>query len=78
MFMISSTLDPGQAEELVAVVGLPNRVVDWWKPVTEYLQLGMIPEDETKTRRLSCRAKGYLIHDKELYRHNTLVSYSVL
>jgi hypothetical protein len=30
-----------------------------------------MPEDEIETRCLACRAKGYLIRDNELYRHNT-------
>jgi hypothetical protein len=46
--------------------------VDWWKPIAKYLWLGMISDDETKTRRLSRRAKGYLIDDNELYRCSTL------
>jgi hypothetical protein len=64
-------LDPGQAKELVAVIGLPSPEVDWCKPIAKYLQLGMIPNDETKTRHLARRAKGYLIHDNELYRCST-------
>jgi hypothetical protein len=32
----------------------------------------VIPDDETETRRLARRAKGYLIHDDELYRRSTL------
>jgi hypothetical protein len=61
------TLDPRQAEELVAVVGTPIHEVDWRKPISEYLQLGTILDDEIETRCLARRAKGYLIHDNELY-----------
>jgi hypothetical protein len=67
-----TTPDRGQAKELVAVVRPPSPKVDWSKPIFEYLQLGTIPDDETETRRLALRAKGYLIHDNELYRHSTL------
>jgi hypothetical protein len=69
------TQDLGQAQQLVVVVGLPSREVDWRKPIVEYLQPGMIPDDETQThqtRRLAHRANGYLIHDNELYRCSTL------
>jgi hypothetical protein len=66
------TPDPGQAEELVAIVGPPIPKIDWWKPITDYFQLWIIPYDETETRHLAQRAKGYLIHDNELYRCNAL------
>jgi hypothetical protein len=64
------TPDPGQAEELVAVVSPPSPETDWQKPITDYLQLGIIPDNETETRRLTRRAKGYLIPDNELYQRN--------
>jgi hypothetical protein len=62
------TPNPGQADELVAVSGPPSPKIDWQKSITDYLQLGIMPDDETKTRHLTRRAKGYLIHDNELYR----------
>jgi hypothetical protein len=31
----------------------------------------MVPDDETETWHQVCRAKGYLIHENELYRRNT-------
>jgi hypothetical protein len=31
------TLDPGQAEELVAVIKPPSSETDWRKPITNYL-----------------------------------------
>jgi hypothetical protein len=62
----------GQAEELVAVIGPPSPETDWRKPITDYLQLGMIQDDETETWCLARRAKGYLIHNNELYRCNAL------
>jgi hypothetical protein len=37
---------------------------DWRKPISEYLWLGAIPDNEIKTR-------GYLIHDDEMYCHST-------
>jgi hypothetical protein len=36
-----------------------------------YLWLGTIPDDETKTRHLMRRAKGYLIYNDELYQRST-------
>jgi hypothetical protein len=39
--------------------------------MAEYLQMGMIPDDETETRCLARRTKGYLIHNNELYRSST-------
>jgi hypothetical protein len=35
-----------------------------------YLQVGAIPDDETETRCLAHRAKGYVIHKDKLYRLN--------
>jgi hypothetical protein len=64
--------DPGQAKELVAIVRPPSCEVDWQKPIAKYLQLGMKPDNKIETRRLTHRAKGYLIHDNELYRCSTL------
>jgi hypothetical protein len=58
--------------EMAAITGPPDSDPDWWKPISEYLHLGAIPDDETEPRCLACQAKGYLIHDGELYRHNTI------
>jgi hypothetical protein len=33
--------------------------------------MGMIPDDETETRCLTRRTKGYLIHNNELYQSST-------
>jgi hypothetical protein len=52
------TPDPGQAEELVATVGPPSSEMDWRKPITDFLQLGTIPDNETETRRLTRGAEG--------------------
>jgi hypothetical protein len=30
-----------------------------------------MPGDETETQCLACQAKGYLIHDNEMYHHST-------
>jgi hypothetical protein len=59
---------PGPEGEVAAVVGPPCLEVDWQRPITKYLRLGTIPDNETKTRHLARRVKGYLIHDDELYR----------
>jgi hypothetical protein len=40
---------------VAVVVGPPSPEADWRKPITEYLT---ILDDETETRRLTCRAKG--------------------
>jgi hypothetical protein len=58
--------------EIAAITGPPDSDVDWWKLISEYLQLGTIPDDKVETRCLARRVKGYLIHDDELYCHNTL------
>jgi hypothetical protein len=63
---------PGPKGEVVAIVGTPSPRTDWQKPIAEYLRLGTIPDNETETRCLSRRAKGYLIQNNELYRCNTL------
>jgi hypothetical protein len=36
------TPDPGQAEELVATAKPPSPETDWQKPITDYLQLGIM------------------------------------
>jgi hypothetical protein len=57
----------GQAREarteIVAITGPPNSNMDWQKPISEYLWVEKIPDDETETQRLAYWAKGYLIHD---------------
>jgi hypothetical protein len=57
--------------EVAAVVLPPSPEVDWRKAIAKYLQLGTISDDKIKTRRLACRAKGYMIHNNELYRRST-------
>jgi hypothetical protein len=39
-----------------------------------YPRLRAIPDDKTETRRLACRAKGYLIQDDGLYHHSASVN----
>jgi hypothetical protein len=39
--------------------------------ISEYLQLEATPNDKIETRCLAHRAKGYLIHDGELYHRST-------
>jgi hypothetical protein len=48
----------------------PSLDADWWRQISEYLRLRTIPHDETETRCLAHRAKGYLIHNEGLYRHS--------
>jgi hypothetical protein len=66
-------IEPNQKleAEIVAIVGPPDPDVDWRKQISEYLRLGAISDDETKTQCLTCWAKGYLIHNDELYQRNT-------
>jgi hypothetical protein len=65
----------GQAQEpggeIVTVVGPPSLDADWQEPIFEYLRLGTILDNETETQHLARRAKGYLIHNDELYHHIT-------
>jgi hypothetical protein len=56
--------------EIIAVVSLSDPDADWQKPISEYLRLGTIPDDETETQHLARWAKGYLIHNDELYHHS--------
>jgi hypothetical protein len=58
--------DPGQVEELVAIVRPRSPETDWRKPITNYLQLGIMSDNKTETQCLTCSAKGYLIYDNEL------------
>jgi hypothetical protein len=58
---------------VVAAVTEPSNFdLDGRKPISEYLWLRTIPNDETENQHLVCRAKGYLIHDDELCHHSTL------
>jgi hypothetical protein len=67
---LDQTGRPGGGE-IVAVVGPPDTDADWQKPISKYLRLGTIPEDKTDTRCLVRWAKGYLIHNDELYHRST-------
>jgi hypothetical protein len=66
-----TTLDLGQVKALVVVAGPVSPEENWRKPITEYLRLGTIPDDEIEIWHLAHRAKVYLIHDNELYRRIT-------
>jgi hypothetical protein len=57
--------------EIVAITELPDPDVDWKGLISEYLQLRMIPDKDTETRRLTRWATEYLIHNGELYRRST-------
>jgi hypothetical protein len=63
------TIEQGREpeREIVTIVRQPSRNVDCQRPISEYLWLGTIPDDETEIQRLACWAKGYLIHNSELY-----------
>jgi hypothetical protein len=58
--------------EIAAIVGPPNPNKDWRKPISKYLCLRTIPDDEIETRCLTRGAKGYLIHNDKLYHRSTL------
>jgi hypothetical protein len=34
--------------EIATIVRQPSRDVDWWRPISEYLWLRIIPDDETE------------------------------
>jgi hypothetical protein len=57
--------------DVVVVTGPPNPDMNWWKPISQYLQLEATPNDETETQQLVCQPKGYLIHSDELYHRST-------
>jgi hypothetical protein len=57
---------------MAVIVRPPSPKADWQKPIIKYLQIGTIPDDETKTQCLARRAMGYLIHNDELYQCSTL------
>jgi hypothetical protein len=59
--------------EITTITRLPGPDTDWRKPISEYLQLGTISDDDTETQHLVRRAKGYLIHDGELYHRSTSI-----
>jgi hypothetical protein len=65
-------LSPGPEGEVAAIIRLPSPTTDWRRPISKYLHLGTIPDDETKTQRLVRRAKGYLIYNDELYQYTTM------
>jgi hypothetical protein len=56
---------------MAAITGLPSPGMDWREPIFKYLQLGTMSDDETETQHLVRRAKGYLIHNVELYHCST-------
>jgi hypothetical protein len=79
---LTSELNPGASTghikpnkepegEIGVVARPPDPDVDWQKLISKYLQLGTIPNDETKTRCLVCQAKGCLIHNDEQYHCST-------
>jgi hypothetical protein len=57
--------------KIAAITMPPGSNMDWQKPISKYLRLGAIPNDKTETWRLVRWAKGYLIHDGELYHRST-------
>jgi ribonuclease HI len=56
--------------EVSAIIRLPSPDADSRKPISEYLQHRTISDDKIETQRLARQAKGYLIHNDELYCHN--------
>jgi hypothetical protein len=67
----------GQAQEpgieIMVLTRLPYFDTDWRKPISEYLRIRAIPNNKIKNWCLACRAKGYLIHDDELYHRSTSI-----
>jgi hypothetical protein len=54
---IGQNREPGG--EIAAIIRPPGPDTDWQKPTSEYRRCGMIPDDETETRHLARRSKGY-------------------
>jgi hypothetical protein len=65
-----SSCEPGS--EVAVVPQSSSFDTDWHKLLSEYLYLKAIPDSKPEARRLARQAKGYLIHDDELYHHSTL------
>ena len=53
-------------EQLVLTV--PSSVVDWREQFIKYLNSADVPADKTKTKRLICRSKHYVLVDGNLMR----------
>jgi hypothetical protein len=67
---VGQVWEPGK--EIATITSQPGSDTDGWKPISEYLRPRMMLDDEMETRHLVGRAKGYLIHNSELYHHSIL------
>jgi hypothetical protein len=67
--LIEPNLEPGG--EIAAAVWPLDPKVNRQKPISKYVRLGTTPDDKTETQRLTHHAKGYLIHNDELYHRIT-------
>ncbi|XP_020164957.1 uncharacterized protein [Aegilops tauschii subsp. strangulata] len=50
-----------------AIVTAPS----WALPISEFLENGVLPMDETKARQVQCRASAYNIINNELVKHSS-------
>jgi hypothetical protein len=57
--------------EVMAITESSDSSSNWRKLISRYLRPGAKSNDKAETQRLAHRAKGYLMHDDELYRHST-------
>jgi hypothetical protein len=57
--------------EIAAIVEFLGPDIDWRRSIFEYFRHKTIPDNLTETQCLPCQAKGYQIHNDELYHHST-------
>ena len=47
-----------------------QETTEWMKPIIQYLENRILPEDKLKARKLKIRATYYSMHNGELYRRS--------
>ena len=48
----------------------PNHLADWRMPYLNYLLCEVLPTDKMEARRLTCRAKSFVLIEGDLYRRS--------
>jgi ribonuclease HI len=64
-----SSVDPGDADPLLASVFHIREIPFWAEPFSKYLLTGDLPTSEAKARRLRRCTQAYTIINSELYKH---------
>jgi hypothetical protein len=63
---------PEESEPKVMAIDQPPKMnlkdPDWRFPILEWLVEGKLPFDQTEARRITCRAKSFVLIDGELYK----------